>query len=372
MANGAAPVISDTNIRTASEAQRVSGRRTYMTLDGMRGIAALCVMLYHFSEFLTPGSTVLPKAYLAVDMFFILSGFVIAHAYDARLSEGKLTLRKYALARFIRLYPLYIASIVIGAGYFALRLILDPAQGNELHPQSILLSALFLPELSERALYHYNPAAWSLFFELLANFAYALLLPRLSNRVLWGLVIGSGVGLAWYGLNHGSLDVGMYASTIFGGALRVTFSFFAGVLIWRHRAHIAGRVHWLAYILPIAIISVFAPSISECSALYDLVCVMVIFPIVICLGSAVEPSRGLHGVFRLSADLSYPMYVLHTPLLLVVGGALTVVFGEGAKAMTPTSGLFMTAVVLIASYIALHIYDTPVRRYLNGRLKKSG
>jgi len=371
MAGGAIQATGNAHTQLAGEAIKAPVRRTYMTLDGMRGIAALCVMLYHFSPFLTPGSTVLPKAYLAVDMFFILSGFVISHAYDTRLSTKKLGLRNYSLARFIRLYPLYIISIAIGAGYYALRFMIDPGQGNNVHPQSILLSAFFLPELGNRALYYYNPAAWSLFFELLANFSYALFLPRLNNRMLLGVVSASAIGLILYGLHHGSLDVGMEASTILGGALRVTFSFFLGVLIWRHRAHIAIRIHWLAYVLPVAIIGVFLPSVESGSAIYDLFCIMVIFPAVIYLGSAVEPSPTMHGVFRLSADLSYPIYVLHTPLLLVVGGALTVVMHQNAMSLAPLSGLLMIITVLSASYIALKVYDTPVRRYLSGQLKKT-
>ena len=85
-------------------ADKPDKQHVFLELDAMRGVAAICVMLYHYSPFLS-ASKVLPSAYLAVDMFFLLSGFIIAHAYRARLLAG-MSLGKFAVVRIIRLYPL--------------------------------------------------------------------------------------------------------------------------------------------------------------------------------------------------------------------------------------------------------------------------
>ncbi len=82
----------------------------FTVLDGLRGVAALCVVQTHTQDLLL-GDT-LPTAYLAVDLFFLLSGFVLAHAYEERLRQG-MTLHRFMLARLVRLYPLYLAGIAI-------------------------------------------------------------------------------------------------------------------------------------------------------------------------------------------------------------------------------------------------------------------
>lgn len=92
---------------------RATARRTFHTLDGLRGVAAGTVLIYHFPSLWSPASA--PSAYLAVDLFFLMSGFVIEHAYGQRLATG-LGVRRFLLLRLIRLYPLYL----VGTGITAL------------------------------------------------------------------------------------------------------------------------------------------------------------------------------------------------------------------------------------------------------------
>lgn len=89
----------------------------YEILDGLRGVAAMLVIWYHFFEgFATsPTDQMMNHGYLAVDFFFVLSGFVIGYAYDGRWKNGKMTASRFMLRRVIRLHPMVILSVVLGA-----------------------------------------------------------------------------------------------------------------------------------------------------------------------------------------------------------------------------------------------------------------
>src|ERR1700683_2829054 len=147
-----------------------TGETRYYVLDGMRGIAAIAVMIYHFS--LDTGSVFLINADLAVDFFFILSGFVIAHSYGGRLRNGMNPL-EYIGKRLIRLYPMFVLGILIGAPVLFL---LERAGAANAPARfivgSVLYNLLFLPDISNfqnGELFPANPPAWSLFFEMIAS-----------------------------------------------------------------------------------------------------------------------------------------------------------------------------------------------------------
>src|SRR6202790_2270034 len=87
----------------------------YPILDGLRGTAAIMVVIYHLFEAYFPvvGHHPTPHGYLAVDFFFLLSGFVVGYAYDDRW--GRMGLRGFLARRLIRLHPMVILGSVIGA-----------------------------------------------------------------------------------------------------------------------------------------------------------------------------------------------------------------------------------------------------------------
>jgi len=204
------------------------------TLDLLRGIAALAVVSLHFAW---PGGAVpFPRAYLAVDVFFVLSGFVIAYAYQYRLDSG-MPVRRYFLARLVRLYPLYIFATLLGAAWIAQGLL---RQGSieALGPWALALAgaALFLPDpLGARALFPLNEPAWSLFFELLVNLLYGALAVRLSNRILGALILAGAALLGFAIAQMGTLNVGFDWDNAAWGSGRALFSFFVGVGVFRCR-----------------------------------------------------------------------------------------------------------------------------------------
>ena len=339
--------------------------RTYFTLDGLRGVAAICVMLYHYSGFLG-ARTVLPSSFLAVDLFFALSGFVVAHAYEAKLLAG-MSLLRFSVVRIIRLYPLYIAGLAIGVSYALFKVALTPDDAEPVNGFNVFLSAIFLP--SPGRLFPFNPASWSLFFELAINLAYAVFIKRLSDRVLFAILGSSFIALVVAGVHWGSLDIGMTPRTFWGGAARVCFSFTAGVLIWRHRSDASVRVSGFAALSLAAALAVFAIARPPAAYVFDIACVAVIFPALVAYGARTEPTAAMRPAFSLGARLSYPIYVLHGPMLMAVAGAYKVVLHRDPAAAAPVTGLCFASVTVAAAYVSLRFFDEPLRAGLSARIR---
>ena len=207
----------------------------FLLLDGLRGVAALAVVFDHVPP--NAIGDLIPQRYLAVDFFFVLSGFVLAHAYGPRLAASWPPL-SFMRVRLIRLYPLYLAGSLIGFSVAALGAI--RGWGGDL--SEVLVTAafgvFFLPTLlnmnSIGVLYPLNGPAWSLFFELVANFFYALIARFLSGRMLALILSVSAVLLSIALFNHADVrGPGWQWSHFDAGLARVVFDFFVGVAIDR-------------------------------------------------------------------------------------------------------------------------------------------
>lgn len=185
----------------------------YELLDGLRGVAALLVVFYHIFEgfsFAGGGTliTVINHGYLAVDFFFILSGFVIGYAYDDRWKKN-LTLKGFFKRRLIRLHPMIIMGAIIGCIAFFVQ---GGVKWDGTHVATsavmlaLLLAMCFIPAYpgagydvrGNGEMFSLNGPSWSLFFEYIGNILYALFIHRLSNKALTVLVILLGLGLSWF------------------------------------------------------------------------------------------------------------------------------------------------------------------------------
>jgi len=178
-------------------------KQHFEILDGLRGIAALAVVTFHFMEmaYSDYSQNFIGHGFLAVDFFFCLSGFVIGYAYDDRI--GKMGVVEFFKSRLIRLHPLVILGSVLGL----LTFLFDPFGGHpELYSAGkialIFVCSIFLipfPVISERAFNFFglNAPAWSLFWEYVANIIYAFILCRLSRRWLLILTILAAFGLCF-------------------------------------------------------------------------------------------------------------------------------------------------------------------------------
>lgn len=329
----------------------------YVTLDGLRGVAAILVVGRHAG----PLGYTTPESFLAVDLFFCLSGFVIAAVYDGRLAGGGFVGR-FALARMIRIYPLYLLGLLLG--------IVASATGGFPIGQSAVLAGLLMIPLNPwmaGSVGSFNTPVWTLPLELFANMAYALAHRFLALPVLLVVVAVSGLGLIWSARVYGQVDLGWALDQWPVGLSRLFFSFTAGVLLARvARGRRARRplMAWICVALAEALL-IYHPAESF-RLTYDLAAILVGFPLVVLIGSQSEPSPGAGAVFEFGGQTSYAVYVLHAPL------AALVLYASARLGLPWTPGLpgilaFMLALVAVA-WLANRFADLPVRGWLAGHL----
>ncbi|MEY2687501.1 MAG: hypothetical protein RL375_1699, partial [Pseudomonadota bacterium] len=288
----------------------------YDVLDTLRGVAALLVMLFHMAQHkLLPQW--LPHGYLAVDFFFIVSGVVIAHSYEDRLARG-MGLGSFMLRRVVRLYPLLVLGVAIGSVVRLARYLAAPASVDPLDEllvasvlNSVLVPMVYGSEMASRALYPVNGPLWSLFFELVANLAWAALLVGRRTRVLVVVVLVAALLDAACIRHWGHANIGWDRDSFVAGFPRVTYGFTLGVLLYRWRDQLrwpAGRLTDLALAAALVLVALPAPS-----ARWDMVCVFLLLPLLVAAGLG----RSSHRVGQAIGNSSYPIYVLHFPLIVL-------------------------------------------------------
>lgn len=310
------------------------GRR-YEGLDGLRGIAAVVVFAYHLPD--RRYADLLPLAPLAVDFFFVLSGFVLAHAYERPLREG-MSPAGFMLRRYIRLMPFYLVGLGIG-------LVATPAA-----PWAAVLALLMLPSRAAGAphLFPFNVPAWSLFFEMIANALYGLIARWLSNAVLGAILAVGLVAVIWAFTHYQGLDTGVFWSEAPGGLARVIWSFFAGVAVYRlHRALPKVGLPWWA--CAAALVAMMAQP-------FELALVLAGFPALVFL-AANSAAKGITAkACWVLGGVSYGLYAIHAPILELLP---TFFLFSGRNVLLTL--LAISALVLLLN----RFYDEPLRRRLN-------
>ncbi len=350
-------------------------RRTYHTLDGMRGLAAIFVVARHIGYALKPID--FPNSFIAVDLFFVLSGFVVAAAYDKRLASGQLSAFRFIVLRYIRLWPLYALAIVFSVIILRSQIMhhknsLDLASYYAHVPFALLM----LPSIPTAGISPALAVAWTLFFELLINILYALAFRWLGTRLLLTVIAVSAVAVVVASLSYTTLDNGWAWETCWVGLARVCYSFPLGILLYRYHAKLprvvtsawlvlAGLAVLLAFGTPLA----FAvPKLAN--AIYLDVAVLVLLPALVAVAVNSEPRAGWIGTFKLLGVTSYAIYVLHPPLLVCLDW-LADKFRIRYGYWTPGSGVILLVLIFLGSYLADRFYDKPVRAWLTARFNRS-
>jgi len=306
----------------------------FHTLDALRGIAAIAVMLFHAG---VNAPVFMPRGYLAADLFFVLSGFVLASSYEARLREG-MSLRSFINARLQRIYPVFALGALTGMVLFS---------------GSPLMLLMVPTEYGDGLLFRANAPLWSLLFELIVNIGWALVAVRLSLRMLAFMLTGLAAMLVPAVLSHGGADLGAFWPTALPGLVRTAFSFTMGVILQRlflrtGRTRFTTPLGWL--LLPALVVPLMLA--SEHRAISDLLMIGVAIPLIVWLGArwnlnAPQLADRLGG-------LSFPLYCLHAPFV----------------AMATASPSLMTATCSAMIVLALlldRFFDRPVQSWLKAR-----
>jgi peptidoglycan/LPS O-acetylase OafA/YrhL len=274
-----------------------------VALDGLRGIAALLVLLYHaLGE--TYGMTWFRGGYLAVDFFFMLSGFVVARAYEHRMDD----LPGFLRMRAIRLYPTIAAGICVGA-------VAMLASGYSSTTTAILaiMALLFFPLMDDKGqgIFPINGPQWSLLLEIIANVVHGLLLWRLNAKALAWIVAASFALLLFASWFHGSMAVGHIGNRLIAGIPRAMFGYTVGVLMFRLSLPAVKWAVWVVFAaLPVVL---FLSGFVEHWAAGPLT--ILLFPVIIAAGMNATLGEKMTAASGLLGALSYPLYAVHRPAM---------------------------------------------------------
>lgn len=356
----------------------------YDILDGLRGVAAITVVWFHLFEAYATShlDQRINHGYLAVDFFFMLSGFVIGYAYDDRWKK-KMSVKDFLKRRLIRLHPMVVMGAVIGAVmfYFQGCSVWDvSAVSLSMLLTATLLNALLIPATPGSEIrglgemYPLNGPSWSLFFEYIGNVLYALFIRKLPTRALSVLVLLAGCGLAafavWGPLGDICVGFAMDGDNMLGGSLRLLFAFSAGLLLSRVFKPVRIRgAFWICALAIVTLLSVPRIGGSEhlwMNGLYDTLCAVVLFPLLVCLGASGKTTdRVTTRVCKSLGDISYPLYMVHYPFIYLYYAWVkneNLTFTESLP-----GALALVAGSVILAYLCLKLYDEPVRRFLTDR-----
>ena len=371
----------------------------YELLDGLRGVAALMVLVYHiFEGFAFASATngvgdgiirTLNHGHIAVDFFFILSGFVISYAYDDRWQ--KMSIGGFFKRRLIRLHPMLVMGAVIGAVAFIIEGCMR-WDGNVTSlgwvMAALLLTMFMIPAVpgaqyevrGNGEMFPLNGPMWSLFFEYVGNVLYALVIRRFSTKALAALAAVLGILHAYFFVGdlsgYDSVGVGWTIDSVnfWGGAVRMLFPFTVGMLLARKFSTRSVKgAFWICSALLIVIFSVpylaYDKAISI-NSLYEVICIAAVFPFIVWLGACGKSENKITSrINSFLGEISYPLYIVHYPIMYVFYKWLI----ENQKytlGETFVVSLLVIVSSILLAYACLKLYDIPVRRWLTRKLIK--
>lgn len=374
----------------------LSSKPRFEILDGLRGVAAMIVVAFHLFETYSPGpkEQILNHGYLAVDFFFVLSGFVIGYAYDDRW--GRMTTWDFFKRRLIRLQPMVVLGSLIGAFWFYF----SAAPGFELVMQTpwwkllliLILGCIMFPTPPSmdirgwQEINSLNGAQWSLLWEYIANILYALIIRRFGLIILSVFVVLSAFLTIDLALNLDTfalLEVRAYAKyTVIGGfgltpdqiyigICRLLYPFFGGLLLYRlskWRINIkSGAMTWcsLAVVATLVIPHIGGEEHEWLNGLYCALIILFVYPAIVAAGAGSELiGRRTTALCKFLGMISYPLYITHYPMIYVQMNWAA----QHADAPLGTH-IWVAASIFIASiavaYASVKVYDIPVREWLS-------
>lgn len=384
---------------TFSSANFADTKPHYELLDGLRGVAAILVLFYHifegfsFAEVQNKAGdgiiTTLNHGHIAVDFFFILSGFVISYAYDDRWK--KMSTWQFFKRRLIRLHPMLIMGAIIGFAAFAF--VGFERWDGTTAPAGWVMTALLLTMFMIPAvpgipyevrgngeMFPLNGPGWSLFFEYIGNILYALFMRRISTKLLTVFTVLLGIAHAWFFIGNISgydmIGVGWTIDEVnfWGGLVRMLFPFSMGMLLARtFKPRKIKGAFWICSITLAVLFSVpYIASTGSISlnSLYEFVCIALLFPVIVWIGACGSAGSGITSkANRILGDISYPLYIVHYPIMYVFYAWLIEKKYYTLGDCWETALLVVISSILLA-FLCLKFYDEPVRRWLGKKFIK--
>ncbi|HZY62773.1 MAG TPA: acyltransferase [Edaphobacter sp.] len=344
-------------------------KQHFEVLDGLRGVAAVVVVTFHFMEMAITdySKNFVGHGFLAVDFFFCLSGFVIGYAYDDRV--GRMGIVEFLKSRLIRLHPLVVLGSVLGLIAF----LFDPFS-NLQHVYGagkialIFLASVLLipfPSMTERSfnLFSLNAPAWSLFWEYVASIFYGVVLYRMNRRWLLLTLTLAAAALCFVAHRSDSLMGGWGGATFWDGGARVAYSFLAGLLVYRSNWIIKNRLGFAG--LTVLLLAAFLMPYFKWNWLAELLVVVFYFPFLVALGAGAALTKASEALCIFSGKISYPLYMTHYMAIWIFANY----YSTHKPGTIELAIIVMVGVVALTgfAYLVMVVYDIPVRRYLTAK-----
>lgn len=385
-------------------------QQRFEILDGLRGVAALMVVIFHLSEAFSydPVYKHLNHGYLCVDFFFVLSGFVIGYAYEQRMLSGVMSRWQFVKARLIRLQPMILMGLLFGATLFFFQecqTYAGIANASVWYVLQNAVMAFFMipitPEFNVRGneeMILLNIPQWSMFFEYIANMLFCLFVFKLGKKGLallvgiFALMLADGaLNLNLSGLlgEHDyplSLNAGWSFTSehLYIGLARVGYAFFAGLLLFRLMSKSRGSSRQrpssgLGRLVLCSMIVIGVVCVEQIGGyehplrdgIFNLACTLVLFPMTVYLGAKANVgSEKTRRICDFLGRLSYPLYLMHYPLVYLFFMWIDTHHEAPISILACTSAsIFLLSVVM--AYAAMKLWDEPVRRWLNNKFAKT-
>lgn len=335
-----------TKISTTGE----TAHRRYAVLDGLRGVAAIAVVVFHTSYLRYAPPDVLHSAYLAVDCFFIMSGFVLCLAYHRLLEAGRVW--TFMRKRWARLVPVW----WVGLGLCAVELVMikfAPGLPQSLAELAVNVTMLPWPFDPGGALFRLNMPGWSLFYELVVNLVYALIGYRLGLRGSAAvMMVSAGVLIATTSA-VGATNGGLIWSEAPVALSRVCYGFVAGAVLYRlgPRLPMIGTNGGASLAVCAVVLAVFAIDLTGSPRWYfDLAATLVVLPLVVAVATRIDAPSALRPVFDALGKLSYPLYAIHWPVFVIAHQ----IYGR-ASSFAPMPVALAAALVIALTIVAYFV-----------------
>ena len=345
----------------------LASKPRYEILDGLRGVAAIIVVAFHLFETYSagPAHQILNHGYLAVDFFFVLSGFVIGYAYDDRWD--RMTTWDFFKRRLVRLHPMVIMGTLLGASLFyfsacsAFPMVMQTPWWNVL--LMTLLGCLMFPTPTSWDIRGWwetnalNGPTWSLMWEYIANVLYALFIRRFSKLAL-GIFVGLSACL--------TLDVTLNIDTfgLLSSRGEAAYTLIGGWSLTP--GQVKRGFYWCSLLVTVILVMprIGGETSQWMNGVYEAVSVLALFPLIVAMGagSNVTGKRSV-ALCKFLGELSYPLYITHFPLIY-----MQIAWARNNPDAPAGMHLFIAVSVFVLSiaiaYACLKLYDEPVREWL--------
>jgi peptidoglycan/LPS O-acetylase OafA/YrhL len=338
-------------------------------LTSLRFFAAVWVVLYHYWPNLgLERPEIVSKGYLGVELFFVLSGFILSHVYLSAAGEGGFRYREFLWARIARIYPLHLFTLagigLMGAAALAL--------GRHVDPNSISLAALPSNLLLVQA-WGFSPVAgwnhpsWSIsaeWFAYLSFPAFAWAAWRLKDRPLAALTGAIGGLFGLYAAFQALTGQPLTEATIAWGALRIVPCFAYGCAVYL--ALRAGAVARRGLAAGVSALSLLAIVALAAFGGADAVIVSLFGLLILGLAGLSEAPRFLlsRAPFVWLGEISYAIYMICIPWKLLFPNLVSLVTGESGAVMPFLMWLAFTISLIPLAGLVHHLIEKPARKAL--------